>query len=340
MGVPLSFKEKERIFLKKFKERYQDKYPEFNFKISETGSFKDNDKFVFIEYECENIKGVWKTKPRYMNGERLPADLRIYVKRKMNLKPKQRTPEEFREEFYTKFGKDDYELLGEFVNIKTPIKIKHYRCGRIYETTPKKLLYESNRHGCNFCFGKYKRTVEEYNELLKLNDLNDYQVESIFNRGNQVYGNFIHLSETCKNHKFVMRISDMLSSHNQRCPKCAMINTESQGTKTISEFLEKNEIKFEKECTLEDLKYKNNLRIDFHIIDLDLYLEFDGIQHFKNTFYCTKEEFEAYQLRDKIKDDYFQKNNLKFDRIRFDQDIVERLKEILTKNGYAKPFLE
>lgn len=132
----------------------------------------------------------------------------------------------------------------------------------------------------------------------------------------------------------------MLSSHNQRCPKCAMINTESQGTKTISEFLEKNEIKFEKECTLEDLKYKKNLRIDFYIIDLDLYLEFDGIQHFKNTFYCTKEEFEAYQLRDKIKDDYFQKNNLKFDRIRFDQDIIERLKEILTKNGYVKPFLE
>ena len=64
MGVTLSFKEKERIFLKKFKERYQDKYPEFNFKISKTGSFKDNDKFVFIEYECENIKGVWKTKPR------------------------------------------------------------------------------------------------------------------------------------------------------------------------------------------------------------------------------------------------------------------------------------
>ena len=60
MGVTLSFKEKERIFLKKFKERYQDKYPEFNFKISKTGSFKDNDKFVFIEYECENIKGFGK----------------------------------------------------------------------------------------------------------------------------------------------------------------------------------------------------------------------------------------------------------------------------------------
>ena len=37
MGVTLSFKEKETIFLKKFKERYQDKYPEFNFKISKTG---------------------------------------------------------------------------------------------------------------------------------------------------------------------------------------------------------------------------------------------------------------------------------------------------------------
>ena len=339
MGVRLTFEEKETIFLKKFKERYQDKYPEFNFKISETGSFKGNDEFVFIEYECEDIKGIWKTKPRYMNGERLPLDLSVYIKKKNGFKEKKRTPEEFREEFYTKFEKDEYELLSEFVGVEKPIKLKHNRCGRIYETIPKRLL-KSNPSRCKFCFGKYKRTVEEYNELLKLNDLNDYQVESIFNRGNQVYGNFIHLSETCNNHKFVMRISDMLSSHNQRCPKCAMINTESQGTKTISEFLENNEIKFEKECTLKGLRYVNNLRIDFHIIDLDLYLEFDGIQHFKRSFGATKEEFEAYQLRDKIKDDYFQKNKLKFDRIRFDQDIVERLKEILTKNGYAKPFLE
>ena len=340
MGVPLTFEEKERIFLKKFKERYQDKYPEFNFKISETGSFKGNDEFVFIDYECENIKGVWKTKPRYMNGERLPLDLSVYIKKKNGFKEKKRTPEEFREEFYTHFEKDEYELLSEFVGVKKPIKIKHYRCGRIYETTPKKLLYGTHPHGCNFCYGKYKRTVEEYNELLKLNDLNDYRVESIFNRGDQVYGNFIHFSETCKNYKFVMRISDMLSSHNQRCPECARINTESRGSKTISEFLEKNEIKFEKECTLKGLRYVNNLRIDFHIIDLDLYLEFDGIQHFKNAFNRTKEEFETYQLRDKIKDDYFQKNNLKFDRIRFDQDIIERLKEILIKNGYAKPFFE
>ena len=340
MGVRLTFEEKEKIFLKKFKERYQDKYPEFNFKISENGSFKDNDEFVFIEYECENIKGVWKTKPRYMNGIRLPLELSIYIKKKNEFKPKKRTPKEFREDFYSKFGKDDYEIIGEFVDVMTPIKIKHHRCGRVYETTPKKLLYRNNLNGCNFCFGKKKRTVEEYNLILKLNNLSDYQVESIFNRSNHVYGNFIHFNETCNNHKFVMRISDMISSHTQRCPKCARINTESRGSKTISEFLEKNEIKFEKEYIIEGLKYKDNLRIDFYIVELELYLEFDGIQHFKNTFYIPKEEFKISQLRDKIKDDYFHKNNLKFDRIRFDQDIIERLKEILIKNGYNKPFIE
>lgn len=48
--------------------------------------------------------------------------------------------EEFEEKFYDIFNKDEFQIVGEYVNTSTPIKIKHLKCDNIMERRPDNLF--------------------------------------------------------------------------------------------------------------------------------------------------------------------------------------------------------
>lgn len=59
-------------------------------------------------------------------------------------------------------------------------------------------------------------------------------------------------------------------------------------------------------------------------------IEFDGIQHFKNIGYWgDKKGLIENKKRDEIKNNYCINNNIKLIRVRYDENIEEKLKDIL-----------
>lgn len=104
-----------------------------------------------------------------------------------------------------------------------------------------------------------------------------------------------------------------------RCPKCnSKISNIELKTK---EWLDFNNIKYYREKTFKDCRYKRLLRFDFYLIDLNKVIEVDGIQHYQPTNFgnidikTSIDNFKQNQIKDKIKDNYCKSHNIPILRI-------------------------
>ena len=326
MGKTLTFEEKENIFLKKLVERYPD------YTVADGYRFIDNNEFVYLEHSPTGE--IWKTKPRYLDGKRQTPGV---ARKSIKFSSKKYTQEEFEKSFYNKFSSEEYSVIGEYKSRKDLIDIKHNLCGRIFKGYPSNLLNSTVKRGCTLCYGKKKKSVDEYQEIFNNNiELKHYTIHSVNTKNGHVYGKMTHNCEKCNNHTFSIRISDMTSSHTQRCPKCNMLTVESRAVREITEYLDINNIKYEKEKTIDGLVYKSSLRMDFYLPEYNVYIEYDGAQHFKRSTWYTEEQFKECKHRDNLKTSFCKENSLNLYRIKYNEDHINKLKIILQKNFMAQ----
>lgn len=105
----------------------------------------------------------------------------------------------------------------------------------------------------------------------------------------------------------------------------------SKGEKRIIEFLNKNNIKFEKEKKFPDCKGRNNrsqLRFDFFLVEYNILIEYDGEHHFSpvNKGYRAKYVHERTKINDEIKDNYIREKGLGLLRIpHWEYDDIEKI---------------
>lgn len=117
----------------------------------------------------------------------------------------------------------------------------------------------------------------------------------------------------CGNKVSVLR--ENLTSEN-RFPSCGC-QTKSRGEIKITNLLKENNIQFETEKTFENCTNPTTnapLRFDFYINNKYI-IEFDGEQHYQTTNRGWGEPLEKIQYRDKIKNDWCEKNNIPLIRI-------------------------
>jgi hypothetical protein len=109
------------------------------------------------------------------------------------------------------------------------------------------------------------------------------------------------------------------------CPSCSS----SKGEIEIESILRANNIIYTKNKTFIGCKYKNLLKFDFYLPDLNICIEYDGIQHFKSipTFGGDK-VFKENKLRDKIKNKFCKSNNIKLLRIPYTK--FNKINEIMS----------
>jgi very-short-patch-repair endonuclease len=114
------------------------------------------------------------------------------------------------------------------------------------------------------------------------------------------------------------------------CPICK----ESKGEKTIRKYLLENSIKFENQKEFQGCKYEHPLKFDFYLPEHNICIEFDGEQHFKIVEkWGGLESYNKVLIRDKIKDEYCIENNIHLLRIRFDENINDKLTDL--KNFFS-----
>jgi very-short-patch-repair endonuclease len=115
------------------------------------------------------------------------------------------------------------------------------------------------------------------------------------------------------------------------------INRLSKNESLIKSFLDDNNIKYKMQYTFNDLIYKKKLRFDFCLEESNfedgkfILLEYDGKQHFQEISYFHK-KFNSYKeqkCKDEQKNEYANKNGYKLIRIKYTEDPIQIIKNII-----------
>ena len=119
---------------------------------------------------------------------------------------------------------------------------------------------------------------------------------------------------------------------------CGLCGMNSVGEAEIANILDKKKVKYSAQWTFKDCLSEKGfyLYFDFAIFKEDklfCLIEYDGEQHYKDIPRFTNYfgDFKERHDRDLIKDKYCKNNNILLYRIRFDEDINERMEEILNE---------
>jgi len=213
-------------------------------------------------------------------------------------------------------NKYNYSLV-EYKNNSTKVKISCKEHG-IFEQRPNDHI--SKKQGCPNCINNKKKTNEEFIDIVnKIHNYKyDYSLVEYINATTKV-------KIICPIHGIFEQIpSSHLNSHG--CPNCC----ESKGEEKIKSFLNEKNILFETQKSFEDCKNILNLRFDIYLPHYCVCIEFDGEQHFKIVEnWGGVKSLNYIQNNDNIKNEYCKKNNIKLYRIRYDENINERMEEIL-----------
>ena len=217
-----------------------------------------------------------------------------------------------------KYGeKYDYSLI-EYVNNITDVKIKCPIHG-LFKQKPT-IHLRCNGCGCPKC--SREKSKLSYSVFLE---------NSINTHGNKFDYSLVELDGTknkvkikCATHGVFEQSPD---NHMQGkgCPSCK----ESSGEREINDFLNKINITFIREYTFDDCKYKKLLLFDFYLPEYNMCIEYDGDQHYiVNEFFGGEKAFKETQIRDNIKNEHCKNNNIRLLRIRYDENIEEKLNEL------------
>lgn len=189
----------------------------------------------------------------------------------------------------------------------------------------------SKNRGCPYCAGKLPS--EDYNLLICNPELceewnyekNDKMPEEYLpNSSKKVWWKCIICGHEWK--------SAIYSRNNGNgCHKCK----KSIGENKIRDLIISKGIHFIQQYTFSECKYKNVLQFDFYLQDFNTCIEFQGLQHYEPVDFAgkgeewAKELFKTNLIRDQMKRDYCNKNNIKLIEIPYwDFDNIE---EILDK---------
>lgn len=112
--------------------------------------------------------------------------------------------------------------------------------------------------------------------------------------------------------------------HGSRC----LCNSQSIGEKAVEDYLKHKQIRYIRQKKYDDCKNAQKLPFDFYLPDLDILIEFDGIQHFKPIEYFGGETtFLLQQYNDKIKTQYCIDNMICLVRICYTE--IKKVNDIL-----------
>jgi hypothetical protein len=243
---------------------------------------------------------------------------------------KRKTTEEFKKEVYN-LVKRKYTVLGEYINNKTPILMRHNECGHEYFVTPGNFL--SGRR-CPKCANLLRKNTEYFKK----------EVYNLVGEEYTVLGEYINCHEKILmrhnecGHEFEIEPNNFLQGG--RCRKCK----ESRGERKIRKFLEnKTDINFKTWYKFDDCINENPLEFDFVIFNkennIELIIEFDGIQHEKPIeFFGGIKYFNKLKRNDEIKNNYCEENNIELMRIKYNE--LNEINLILMKKLKGSGLLE
>lgn len=227
----------------------------------------------------------------------------LYDNRRCSCNTTRKNPYVFEREF-KEISNDEYEQISKYKRSTIKISIKHLKCNRIFEMTPKDFL---SGNKCSHCFKNKNKTTEEFNKEVEELGEGKYTLQSEY-KNNRIKVS-IHHSECGSD--YLVTPKDFLRGN--RCPICK----QSKGERKVESVLKSKEVEYEIQKVYEDLKVRGKyLPFDFYLPNENLLIEYDGIQHFKEVpYFGGAKKLKDQQRRDNLKNKYAEYNGIKLIRI-------------------------
>lgn len=208
--------------------------------------------------------------------------------------------------------KYDYSNVN-YINAYTKVKIICDKHGE-FEQQP---LNHLAGKGCGKCGGTKKLNIDQF--LEKSNFVHNFKYDYSL----VVFKNVkTKVKIKCPIHNIIF---EQTPNHHMKGVGCPICN-ESYGEKEIRIFFERNNIKFERNKKFENCKNKKMLPFDFYLSDYNICIEYDGKQHYEPIdWFGGIKTFNYIKNNDKIKTDYCKNNNLKLIRIKYTENILDKL---------------
>lgn len=291
------------------------------------------------DYECI---GQYVNAKTYIEILHIPCN-KIFKARPNNLLQGYGCPYCFKKELLTQeqfekqvkeLGNDEYEVLGNYINNKTKVLIRHKVCGEEYLVLPRNFVQGKRCAKCAKCkplnneiFEKrlYELYGDEYSRVSEYNGINN----KIIVRHN-----------LCKN--LISQTPKVILSQRFGCKFCKMTAGESR----ISIALEELNIKYIFQKSFPECKDKYSLPFDFYfqINNNDFAIEYDGRQHYIPIFGHSDEEknsnLNKSKLHDEIKNKFCKENNIHLLRIPYTEDyrnIPKLISDFISMNTDGTP---
>lgn len=200
-------------------------------------------------------------------------------------------------------------IIENYINMRTKIKHKCLKCNLIFISSPK--VVKNSVIGCPSCSGKIF-SFEKYKSLLP----SDILLESDFYDGSNK-----KLKHKCLKCGFIWETKPNYIIHmNCGCPKC----NSSKGERKISEILDSLGIDYSLQFSAKINLI--NYRFDFYIPMFNLFIEYDGIQHYEPVeYFGGVDNFNIVKKNDIIKEKWCNDNNYNLLRISYNDDIDFKL---------------
>lgn len=215
-------------------------------------------------------------------------------------------------------NKYDYSLV-DYKTASTKVEIICLKHGKFEQRSGSHL----RGNGCPKC-GEDKMTINRKTTY-------DFIKEAILIHGEKKYD---YSTIYFKNSKKVKIICSLHGSFDQTpsnhlkgkgCPCC----NESKGEKKISSILDSYNIKYKRQFRFKDCRNIYPLPFDFYIEDKNICIEYDGRQHYEVVSYMKKLDYESLIKNDKIKNKYCFDKNIYLLRIRYDENIENKILSII-----------
>jgi hypothetical protein len=198
----------------------------------------------------------------------------------------------------------------KYINSRTKLEIECHIHGN-FKLFPVQHL---RGQGCQLC--KQEEFKNEFIEKAK--KIHNYNYSKVIYKNNKQ-----NVEVVCQNHgSFWVRPDNHINLLNG-CPKCSLSN----GELLISNFLNENNIEYEIQKTFDDCILKNKLRFDFYLPTYNICIEYNGIQHYESIkYFGGLKTLDYNNIRDSIKENYCINNNIKLIIIKYNENIIEKLR--------------
>lgn len=288
-------------------------------------------KINFFHQSCGNIFSMQPN--QFLNGQRCPncARKRLSESLKSSTKMRQKSIkhakeliENLKESYIIEVDFDNFTIMNE-----TECNVFCKKCGNSFK---KKLVYmRDQKCPCPFCHydnlkNRPRQSADDFRKEVFNLVGDEYDVLEDYETG---YKKILFRHNKCgKTFKMQPRYFKM----GCRCIHCANIGSNSKPNKRISELLESKDILFVPEISFDDLKNRNKLPFDFGVFKNDkliFLLEYDGKQHFEPIF--GEERLIETIKNDEKKNRYCLDKGIPLERISFNENIENRIEEIIEK---------